>query len=197
MNTDEKPKRGLTDEQKTIKNQKARENRLKKKLEKTQNELGEIEASKPVVPEVEDDDTETIDNTADLEVIRKREIAEKRRKTLEIARSKRVSPTQIRKSKDEELTKIKEEKDAELMRMKEENEKLKAMAEEKQKVKIVKKYIPSPVPVPIKKKKSPRPEQVQKQEPTIDYLTQQTYAEQLQRRMRETILQRVMTDTFM
>jgi hypothetical protein len=196
MNTDEKPKRGLTDEQKEIKNQKARENRLKKKLEKTQNELGEIEASKPVVSEPEDD-TESIDNAPDPEVIRKREIAEKRRKTLEIARSKRVSPTQIRKSKDEELTKIREEKDAELMRMKEENEKLKAMADEKQKVKIVKKYVPSPVPVPIKKKKSPRPERVQNQEATIDYLTQQTYAEQLQKRMRESILQRVMADTFM
>jgi hypothetical protein len=51
--------------------------------------------------------------------------------------------------------------------------------------------------VPIKKKKTPEPAQsIPKQEPTLDYLAQQSYAEQLQRKMRETILQRVMSDTF-
>jgi hypothetical protein len=47
----------------------------------------------------------------------------------------------------------------------------------------------------MKKKKSPRPQEVPTQ-PSTDYLVQQTYAEQLQKRMRETMLNRVMSDTF-
>ena len=85
-------------------------------------------------------------------------------------------------------------KEQEMIKMKEENEKLKILADEKQKIKIVKKYIPTPIP--MKKKKSPRAQEVAAAVPSTDYLVHQTYAEQLQKRMRETMLNRVMSDTF-
>jgi hypothetical protein len=44
------PKRILTEEQKENNNIKRREQRLQNKLVKAQNELGEIEASKTVIP---------------------------------------------------------------------------------------------------------------------------------------------------
>ena len=86
----------------------------------------------------------------------------------------------------------------------EENEKLKILADEKQKIKIVKKYIPTPIP--MKKKKSPRvgvvqevaPQvapQVQK-EPTIDYLAEQNYAQQLKKQLRDKQIQMAMIETF-
>lgn len=196
----------LTEDQKQRKNEKAKERRLKNKMEKAQSELVELEATKLPEPEI----IENIEDPDEVEKSQKRkmEIAEKRRKTLEIARSKRVTPTQIRKNNEEELARIKAEKEQEMMikeqemmKMKEENEKLKTIAEEKQKVKIIKKYVSAPI---IKKKKSPRPQEVAStsqvavisQEPSTDYLVQQTYAEQLQKRMRENMLNRVMVDTF-
>jgi hypothetical protein len=192
----------LTEEQKQRKNEKAKENRLKKKMEKAQSELVELEATKLPEPEI-------IENVEDPDEVQKRkmEIAEKRRKTLEIARSKRITPTQIRKNNEEELARIKAEKEQEMMakeqemmKMKEENEKLKTIAEEKQKVKIVKKYVSTPIPIPMKKKKvgetAPNADKKEVVYPSTDYLVQQTYAEQLQKRMRENMLNRVMVDTF-
>ena len=192
----------LTEEQKQRKNEKAKENRLKKKMEKAQSELVELEATKLPEPEI-------IENVEDPDEVQKRkmEIAEKRRKTLEIARSKRITPTQIRKNNEEELARIKAEKEQEMMakeqemmKMKEENEKLKTIAEEKQKVKIVKKYVSAAIPIPMKKKKvgetAPNADKKEVAVPSTDYLVQQTYAEQLQKRMRDTFLNRVMVDTF-
>lgn len=195
----------LTEEQKQRKNEKAKERRLKNKMEKAQSELVELEATKLPEPEI-------IENIEDPDEVQKRkmEIAEKRRKTLEIARSKRITPTQIRKNNEEELARIKAEKEQEMMmkeqemmKMKEENEKLKTIAEEKQKVKIVKKYVSTtrpPIPIPMKKKKvgetAPNADKKEVAVPSTDYLVQQTYAEQLQKRMRDTFLNRVMVDTF-
>lgn len=194
----------LTEEQKQRKNEKAKERRLKNKMEKAQSELVELEATKLPEPEI-------IENIEDPDEVQKRkmEIAEKRRKTLEIARSKRVTPTQIRKNSEEELMRIKAEKEQEMMmkeqemmKMKEENEKLKTIAEEKQKVKIIKKYVTAPIQsMPVNKKKKeyqiiPKQEVQQSQQVSTDYLVQQTYAEQLQKRMRENMLNRVMVDTF-
>jgi len=128
------------------------------------------------------------------------EIAEKRRKTLEIARSKRTTPTQIRKDKEEEIENIKKQKEEEIFKMKEENEKLKILADEKQKIKIVKKYIPTPIP--MKKKKSPRVQEVAQvapqvvKEPTIDYLAEQNYAQQLKKQLRDKQIQMAMIETF-
>ena len=188
----------LTEEQKQRKNEKAKERRLTNKLQKAQSELVELEATKLPEPEV-------IENIEDPDEVQKRkmEIAEKRRKTLEIARSKRTTPTQIRKNNEEEMARLKAEKEQEMMikeqemmKMKEENEKLKTIAEEKQKVKIVKKYVSTPIPIPMKKKKSPRPQEVAVAVPSTEYLVQQTYAEQLQERMRQAMLNKVMASTF-
>jgi hypothetical protein len=188
----------LTDEQKERNNIKRREQRLKNKLEKANGQLIELEASKPPEPEV-------IENIEDPDEVQKRkmEIAEKRLKALELARSKKISPSQIRKNNEEEVMRIKAEKEQEMMikeqemmKMKEENEKLKVMAEEKQKVKIVKKYVSTPIPIPMKKKKSPRPQEVAVAVPSTEYLVQQTYAEQLQERMRQAMLNKVMASTF-
>lgn len=187
----------LTEEQKRIKNQKAKENRLKKKMEKAQSELVQLEENK--IKEPEQEIIETIEDP-DEEEKRKMEIAEKRRKTLEIARSKRISPTQIRKNNEEEIMRLKEEKEQEMMKMKEENEKLKTIADEKQKIKIVKKYIQAPIP--MKKKKSPRVQEVAQavpqvpKEPTIDYLAEQNYAQQLKKQLRDKQIQMAMIETF-
>lgn len=193
----------LTDEQKQRKNEKAKELRLKKKLEKASGELKELEATKLPEPEI-------IKNIEDPEEVQKRklEIAEKRRKTLEIARSKRQTPTQIRKNNEEEMMKLKEEKEQEMMKLKEEKEqelerikeekekemmKLKAIAEEKPKVKIIKKYISKPVAMPIKKKKEQIP---LPKEPTIDAMAEQDYALELKRKMRDVLMKRISSDLF-
>jgi unconventional prefoldin RPB5 interactor 1 len=193
-------RRPLTEEQKQRNNDMAKERRLKSKLQKAQHELEDLEANKLPEPEV-------IQTQEDPDEIQKRkmEIAEKRKKSLELARSKIKSRSQIRNEKDDEISKIKEEneriKAEKDMLLKQKEEELKAVKEEKQKVKKVVRYVPQAAPppqaAPIKKKKTPEVVQsIPKQEPTLDYLAQQSYAEQLQRKMRETILQRVMNDTF-
>ena len=179
----------LTEEQKQRKNEKAKELRLKKKLEKANVELKELEANKLPEPEI-------IENIEDPDEVQKRkmEIAEKRRKTLEIARSKRVTPTQIRKNNEEEMMKLKEEKEQEMMKLKEEKEQeMMKLKEEKQKVKIIKKYIPTPVAIPIKKKKD---QIIPKPQPTIDAMAEQNYAIDLKRKMREELMKRISNDIF-
>lgn len=191
-------RRPLTDEERERNNIKRRERRLKNNLDRIQKDMNELEATKLPEPEV-------IENIEDPDEVQKRkmEIAEKRLKALELARSKKISPSQIRKNNEEEVMRIKAEKEQEMMikeqemmKMKEENEKLKAIAEEKQKVKIVKKYVSTPIPIPMKKKKSPRPQEVAVAVPSTEYLVQQTYAEQLQERMRQAMLNKVMASTF-
>ena len=81
--------------------------------------------------------------------------------------------------------------------MKAENERLKA---ENAKVLAVKpQVIRQPVqpvrPGPIRREREPRQER--EREPSIDYLAQKSYAEQLQTRLRDNMLQRMMSDTFM
>ena len=190
----------LTEEQKQRKNEKAKELRLKKKLEKANVELKELEANKLPEPEI-------IENIEDPDEVQKKkmEILEKRRKTLEIARSKRVTPTQIRKNNEEEMMKLKEEKEQEMMKLKEEKEqemmKLKEekeqemmkLKEEKQKVKIIKKYIHTPVAIPIKKKKE---QIIPKPQPTIDAMAEQNYAIDLKRKMRDELMKRISSDIF-
>lgn len=195
----------LTEEQKQRNNIKRQERRLKKKLEKANGQLKELEANKLPEPEI-------IENIEDPDEVQKRkmEIVEKRRKALELARSKRVSPTQIRKNNEEEVMRLKQEKEKELarlkaekeeemMKMKEENDKLKAIAEEKPKapkVKIIKQYISPP-----KKKKNeivPQAQQAKQsqQVPQIDYLAQQTYAEQLKIQFNKMLMNKISADTF-
>ena len=198
-------KKQMTVEQKNRKNQLAREKRLKDKLIKDEPVPLEIK-------EIEDDsddyeeDTKVEDTKVDeaQEVVqenpeekRKKEISEKRRASLAIARSKIKPKSQITKEKDEEIAKIREENE------KLKNETLKAKEE---KPKIIKKYIiEEPVSkhrsksVPPRKKRPSAEIPIVKEpkEPSIDYLAQQSYAEQLQARLRRDVYEKVMNDTFM
>jgi hypothetical protein len=147
-------RRPLTEEQKQRNNDMAKERRLKSKLQKAQHELEDLEANKLPEPEV-------IPTQEDPDEIQKRkmEIAEKRKKSLELARSKIKSRSQIRNEKDDEISKIREEneriKAEKDMLLKEKEEELKAIKEEKQRVKKVVRYVPQAAPppqaVPIKK----------------------------------------------
>jgi len=200
----------MTIEQKNRKNQLAREKRLKDKENLIQLRQKEVE-DLPKSIEDDSDDYEEVGKgvsppydrvvespvTTEEEVVqenpeekRKKEISEKRRASLAIARSKIKPKSQITKEKDEEIAKIKEENE------KLKNETLKA---KEAKPTIIKKYI---IEEPVSKKKSIKkraPEETQsvKKEPSIDYLAQQSYAEQLQARLRRDVYEKVMNDTFM
>ena len=193
MNTDRKSN-SLTPEQKARKNELARALRARKKDEK-KNEV--------LMNEYESDKDEVIENVVvenevieDPEVIRKREIAEKRRASLALARSKIKPKSQITKEKDDEINK-----------MKEENERLKQniasveIESRERKPKIIKKYVREVAPIKTKPRREERHiEQHQenpKQPSSINYLAEQSYAEQLQQRLRENMLNKVMYDTFM
>ena len=190
MNTDT-PK-GRTQEQKERKNELARARRARQKAEKAHSPVVEEVAEEENIPipqldyqtESEVDDTEVFaPQQEDPEVIRKREISEKRRASLALARSKIKPKSQITKEKDEEIKRIKEENE----RLQQEAMQAKFHAEKLSKPKII-------------KKKRPQHHQQQNQQPqasSMDYLAQQSYGEQLQAKLRETILQKVMMDTFM
>jgi hypothetical protein len=195
-------KKQMTVEQKNRKNQLAREKRLKDKLIKDEpipkeieddsDDYEEVAVSPPVMTE-----EEVGDEQENPEEKRKKEISEKRRASLAIARSKIKPKSQITKEKDEEIAKIREENE------KLKNETLKAKEE---KPKIIKKYIiEEPVSkhrsksVPPRKKRPSAEIPIVKEpkEPSIDYLAQQSYAEQLQARLRRDVYEKVMNDTFM
>jgi hypothetical protein len=207
MSTNETKKK-MTIEQKDRKNQLAREKRLKNKLIKDEpipKELKEIEDDSDDYDEVAvspPSDEQTPPATTEEEVVekqenpeekRKKEISEKRRASLAIARSKIKPKSQITKEKDEEIAKIREENE------KLKNETLKAKEE---KPTIIKKYIIEES-VPKQRQKSvPREKRASTESPSvkehsIDYLAQQSYAEQLQARLRRDVYTRVMNDTFM
>ena len=205
MNTDTPVKKVLSLEQKTRKNELARLRRANNKNKNKENDesksLAESVGTSSVtipVPELEyktDEEEETpvetpvetpaavAEPTEDPEVVRKREIAEKRRASLALARSKIKPKSQIKQEKDDEINRIKEENE----RLKQEAEKARVINAEKPKV--IKKI--------IKEKKRNGSHPPQPKETSIEYLTQQTYAEQLQAKLRENMLQRVMMDTFM
>jgi hypothetical protein len=182
MNTDKKV---LTPEQKARKNELARLARSKKKEGKLNEDVPEA-----VENEYEDDSSanEPFDEhvVEDPETIRKREIADKRRASLALARSKIKPKSQITKEKNEEIERMKEEN----QRLKEEADKAKQVAATKPKV--IKKYIKE------KPKRQEREQTPQRREPdSINYLAEQSYAEKLQMKLRENMLNRVMYDTFM
>jgi hypothetical protein len=199
MSTNETKKK-MTIEQKDRKNQLAREKRLRDKENLIQLRQKEIEdLPKPI--EDDSDDYEEDTKVVQEEVVqenpeekRKKEISEKRRASLAIARSKIKPKSQITKEKDDEIAKIKEE-----------NEKLKYETQKAKEIKptIIKKYI---IEEPVSKQRSKSVPPTKKRasaeipsvkEPSIDYLAQQSYAEQLQARLRRDVYTRVMNDTFM
>jgi len=186
----------ITEEQKERKNEMRRLNRARKK-EVISKEEPQEEPQEPQEPQEEPQE--------DPEVIRKRAIADKRRASLALARSKIKLNSQITKEKDVELTKIKEEnlQLKELTKIKEENLQLKELANKKEEVpKIVKKPIKQR---PTKEEVYQQPQQVQQvqqqvqqpQQPSMEYLVDKSYAEQLANKLKQNMYQRMMQDTFM
>jgi hypothetical protein len=193
MNTDT-PKKPvtlvtLTPEQKARKNELARARRARNKQEVI--DIPDYQTEEEIVSNEVEEDVPTLTNEelspSDVptkEELRKREIAEKRRASLALARSKIKPKSQIKKEKDDEIQKIMEEN----ARLKEEAERIKT-APQPNPPKVIKKI--------IREKPKKRSDNTAQKEPSLDYLTQQTYAEQLQAKLRENMLQRVMFDTFM
>lgn len=200
MNTDT-PKKVLSAEQKARKNELARLRRMKNKetpslsavpnLDGYKTDSDNAEEEEEVQVSSEHAETEEAEVTEvpeeDPEVARKREIADKRRASLALARSKIKPKSQITQEKDDEIQRMRDEN----QRLKEESR----VATEKIKESRVlhrKKYVKE-----RPKKTYAQHAQQQVQEPSLEYLTQETYAEQLQKRLREEMVQRVMMDTFM
>ena len=180
----------LTEEQRQRKNEMAKLNRAKKKEAKAPVIEYESESDGAIEDDVKDEvqEVEKVE-VEDPEIARKRAIADKRRESLTLARSKIKPKSQITKEKDNEIALMKAENE----RLKAENAKVLAV-----KPQVIKKYVREPEPVrqrPIRQEREPR--QQREREPSIDYLAQQSYAEQLQTRLRENMLQRMMSDTFM
>jgi hypothetical protein len=199
-------KKPLTDEQKRRNNERRQEKRLIDKMNKTQKNLEQLQAIKLPEPE-------KIEITEDLDEIerKKLETTEKRRKALEKARSMRVKPSDIRKQKEMELNQIKEQKEMELNQIKEQKEmelnqikeqkdieisKMKEEIDRKPKVKIIKKYINNSLPSVPKKKKNIIANNDNVPNQNIDYLAQQSYAEQLKIQFNKMLYNKISTDTF-
>lgn len=158
-----------------------------------------VEDNTPEIPEIPET-PETIETVEDPEILRKKEIADKRRKSLEIARSKIKSKSIIKQENDDELAKIRKEKEDEINKIKQENERLKKIAEEKEKssesvIKKKKKKPPIYQPVePVIPVAPVIPKQIQ--EPTIQYLQDKTYQEQLNNKYNEMVRRNTMLYTF-
>jgi len=188
------------------KNRRAREMRAERRvLKKAQQEQQEQQQDLPpdydTDNEVEDEinennETNTTTNIPkeityeEKEEIRRKEVAEKRRASLALARSKIKSRSSIRQEANNEIEKIKEEND----KLKKDAEIQKAILEEQRlKPTIIKKYIRP------KKEAQPQPvhQPVPQPDPSINYLAEQSYAEQLQIKLRENMINKIMMDTFM
>ena len=175
----------LTEEQRQRKNEMAKLNRAKKKEAKVPVIEYESESDGAIEDDVKDEvqEIEKVE-VEDPEIVRKRAIADKRRESLALARSKIKPKSQITKEKDNEIALIKAE-----------NERLKA---ENAKVLAVKPQVIRQPVSPVRQRPIRRePRQEREREPSIDYLAQKSYAEQLQTRLRDNMLQRMMSDTFM
>jgi hypothetical protein len=174
----------LTEEQRQRKNEMAKLNRAKKKATKAPVVEYESENNEPIEDDVKDEvqEVEKVEvEVEDPEIARKKAIADKRRESLTLARSKIKPKSQITKEKDNEIAIMKAENE----KLKAENAKVLAV-----KPKLVKKYVRDPEPVrqrPIR----------QEREVSMDYLADQNYGEQLRERHKHNMYQRMMSDTFM
>jgi len=171
----------ITDEQKESRNEMRRLNRTRKKVVVPQEEQEEIKEEPEEIKE------ESKENKEEPEEIRKKVIADKRRASLALARSKIKLNSQITKDKDVELTKDKEK-----------NLQLKELARKKrEEVQVIPEVIPEKK-IPIRQRlKKEEVYQQPIQQPSMDYLINQSYAEQLPSRLRDNMLQNVMRNTFM
>jgi len=171
-----------TEEQKERKNEMRRLNRARKKEVISKEEPKE--EPNEAIEEPQEPQEDPQEPQEDPEVIRKKIIADKRRASLALARTKIKTNSQNTK---DEITKVKEE-----------NIQLKELAKKKE----VEIQPVIPEIVPKVKKQRPKKVQVQQvqqeqQKPSIDYLVDKSYGEQLQTRLRDNMLQRMMQDTFM
>jgi len=193
MNTD---KRVLTDEQRQRKNELSRLYRLKKKELTPLPEPDSVPEATPETPE-----PEPMPSTEDLERKRKEAIAEKRRQSLILARSKITPKNQIRKEKDMEIDNAKKEAEEIKRKAHEESEIVKKKAEED--VELMKSLVKDkvittkPAPKPRNRPVNPPKERQVPQQQSTEHLVNQSYAEQLQMRLREQMLHRMMSETFM
>jgi len=175
----------LTEEQRQRKNEMAKLNRAKKKATKAPVVEYESENNEPIEDDVKDEvqEVEKVEvEVEDPEIARKKAIADKRRESLTLARSKIKPKSQITKEKDNEIA-----------IMKAENEKLKA---ENAKVLAVKPQVTRQPVQPVRQRPIRR-EPRQEREVSMDYLADQNYGEQLRERHKHNMYQRMMSDTFM
>jgi hypothetical protein len=176
----------LTEEQRQRKNEMAKLNRAKKKEAVVEYES---ESNEPIEDDVKDEvqEVEKVEvevEVEDPEIARKKAIADKRRESLTLARSKIKPKSQITKEKDNEIA-----------LMKAENERLKA---ENAKVLAVKPQVTRQPVQPVRQRPIRRePRQEREREPSMDYLADQNYGEQLRERHKHNMYQRMMSDTFM
>ena len=205
------------DEKRNRKNELARIRRANAKNSVTDTEMPEPDS----VPEPEPELPEPIPPTPEeIEMKRKEAIAEKRRQSLILARSKITPKNVIRKDAIDKVNK----KDIELNNAKREAEEIKRKAYEEaeatkkkaaEDVEVMKSLVKTKIisdAEPKKKEKMrsksvaprmretpspPQPQPVQQQQPQQQQnLIQMSYTEQLKQRLREQQLQRLMSDTF-
>ena len=188
MNTD---KRVLTDEQRQRQNELSRLNRLKRKELVPLPEPDSVPDATPESPE-----PEPMPSTEDLERKRKEAIADKRRQSLILARSKITPKNQIRKEKDMEIDNAKKEAEEVKRKAHEDSAIVKKKAEEGVELmkSLVKDKVITTKPAPKPRSRSvnpPRERQVPQQQST-EHLVNQSYAETLQRRLHDQMINRMM-----
>ena len=182
------------------KNRRAREMRAERKeLKKAQQEQ---QKQQELPPDYDSPDNEVVDEInqdvdtnipkeityEEKEEIRRKAIAEKRRASLALARTKIKSRSSIRQEANTEIEKIREEND----KLKKDAEIQKCILEEQRlKPTIIKKYMRP------KRESQPQPVPISQPDPSINYLAEQSYAEQLQIKLRENMINKIMMDTFM
>jgi len=178
----------ITDAQRLRKNEMAKLNRARKKelkepeFKSEDEEVVEVDVKEE--PEKVEEVVKKIE-VEDPEVIRKKAIADKRRTSLALSRSKIRNRNVVKQEKDDELTKIKEE-----------NLQSKELAKKEKEVQSV---IPEVVTkkAPIRQRPKKQVQQQVQQEPSMDYLVDKSYGETLANKLRTNMLQRMMQETFM
>ena len=181
----------ITDAQRLRKNEMAKLNRARKKeLKEPEVKSEDEEIIEVDVKEEPENIVEVVEvvEVEDPEVIRKKAIADKRRTSLALARSKIRNRNVVKQEKDDELTKVKEE-----------NLQLKELAKKEKEVQPVISEVVAKV-----KRQRPKNVRVQQQpqkepqkEPSMDYLVDKSYGETLANKLRTNMLQRMMQETFM
>jgi hypothetical protein len=140
-------------------------------------------------------------STEDLERKRKDAIADKRRQSLILARSKITPKNQIRKEKDMEIDNVKKEAEEVKRKAHADSEIVKRKAEDD--VELMKSLVKDkvittkPAPKPRSRPVNPPRERQVPQPQSTEHLVNQSYAEQLQRRLHDQMISRMMSETFM